>query len=884
MNFIKKQKYILSTFGISFLIMMIGFAALGLFPFGKSQIMVIDSWHQYYPFLQELHEKLQHGDSLFYSWNMGMGSNFILVMAYYAFSPIYLLSVVFPREYLREFMMLATAIKIALAGSFFAIYLRGTYKKEDYSIVGFGMFYAFCGFAMGYYWNIMWLDAMALLPLIMLGLNKVIDGEGFSLYIITLSIALISNFYIGFFICEFILIYFFILYFTKISGFNLNHFVKKTLLIGLYSAIAVGLAAIVLLPTFKGLQLSYAVNATFPTEFKTYFSILEILNNMLAGVSPSVKSGLPNIFSSFLALYMLGVFFISTEVRIKEKVMSFILITFFLLSFNINYLNFIWHAFHFPNEVPYRFAFIFSFLILSWAYRGFENLETLPKRQFWFISIAILGYLLINEKMELSDVVFYVSLGVLALYTILIQMYRYEVIRKKAFVVGLCVMILAESILSAILGTATTGASARDSYPYLGDEIREAVESIYAADDEAYRLEMVKWYSTNDPTLYTYRGVSMFSSTVNSKISIFTQKLGLAASPESNRYLFAASTPLVNGLLGVKYFMGREPAGTKENAGYSLMSSTDKVSIYKNNYPLPLGFVVDDLIYNWNNTHRSPFVVQEDFVKAAIGQDIKLYTNVPITSDTYVNMERSSIDNIRYGYKNLDSSKVGNATVIINAPEKKQMYLYMFANRSYKTNVTVLNKTTEYETRRGLIIDLGILEQGTEIKLEFETHAAKDGYFNLQAVMFDETAYADVHRALADEPLQITEFKSSKVVGTVDANHDGVMYTSIPYEKGWTVKVDGVKVEVDPIQNAVIAFPISTGRHEVIMTYVPDGLINGLLITLVSLVGFIALFLRYERKPRDKKTMRGKNTKTDKNSEITEPIKVETHTAEAQTD
>lgn len=98
MKFIKKQKYILSTFGISFLIMMIGFIVLGLYPFGKSQIMVIDSWHQYYPFLQELHEKLQHGDSLFYSWNMGLGSNFLLVMAYYAFSPIYLLSVIFPRE------------------------------------------------------------------------------------------------------------------------------------------------------------------------------------------------------------------------------------------------------------------------------------------------------------------------------------------------------------------------------------------------------------------------------------------------------------------------------------------------------------------------------------------------------------------------------------------------------------------------------------------------------------------------------------------------------------------------------------------------------------------------------------------------------------------
>jgi len=861
MTFIKKQKYILSTFGISFLIMMIGFITLGLYPFGTGQIMVIDSWHQYYPFLQELHEKLQHGDSLFYSWNMGLGVNFLLVMAYYAFSPIYLLSVIFPRESLREFMMLATAIKIAFAGTFFAIYLRGTYKKEDYSIVGFGLLYAFCGYAMGYYWNIMWLDAMALLPLIMLGLNKLIDGEGFSLYIITLAVALISNFYIGFFICEFTLIYYFILYFTKTTGFNLNHFMKKTLWMGLYSAIAVGLAAIVLLPTFRGLQLSYAANATFPNEFKTYFSVIEILNNMLAGVAPSVKGGLPNIFSGFLAIYMLGVFFVSDQVSIKEKVMSFVLITFFILSFNINYLNFIWHAFHFPNEVPYRFAFIFSFLILTWAYRGFENLETLPKRQFWLISLAILGYLLINETLKLSDFVFYVSLGILALYTLLFLIYRYEILPKKMFVIGLSAMIIAESLFSAILGTSTTGSSSHNGYPYLEDEIETAIESLYTTDEGAYRLEMVKWYSTNDPALYSYRGVSMFSSTVNSNVTRFTQKLALAASPDANRYLYAASTPLVNGLLGVKYFLARDNTGTTENAGYTLLSKSDKVSVYQNKYPLPLGFVVDDMVYNWNSNHTSPFIVQEDFVRAATGLDAKLYTDVPITSETYVNMTRKSFDTLRYSYSNNDSSKVGNATVLFNAPEKKQMYLYMYANRSYKTKVTVLDKSLEYETRRGLIIDLGILEQGTEIKLEFETQAAKDGYYNLQAVTFDANAYEAVHTALADEPFEITQFESTKIAGSVLANHDGVMYTSIPYEPGWTVLVDGVETEVDPIQNAMIAFPITTGKHDITMTYVPDGLSGGAMISAASLIGFIALYRRFERKPRTKKAKKFKETK-----------------------
>ena len=266
-SFIKKHKYIVATFIIAFLFMMIAFAVIGLYPFGKRQIMVIDSWHQYYPFLQELHSKLQSGSSIFYSWDMGMGSNFLLVMAYYAFSPLYALSILFPKEYLREFMMLATALKIAFAGAFFAIYLKHIFKREDYTITGFGLLYAFCGYAMGYYWDIMWLDAVALFPLIILGLNRIIEGKGFKLYVVTLAIAMISNFYIGYFICEFILIYFFIAYFTKIHKFKFNHFLKRSLEIALYSFIAIGLAAIVLIPTYDGLLLSQAVNGSKPTSF-----------------------------------------------------------------------------------------------------------------------------------------------------------------------------------------------------------------------------------------------------------------------------------------------------------------------------------------------------------------------------------------------------------------------------------------------------------------------------------------------------------------------------------------------------------------------------------------------------------------------------------------
>lgn len=836
MQFIKRHKFIFATFGLSLLIMMIAFAVIGLFPFGDRQIMVVDSWHQYYPFFQELHSKLTSGGSLFYSWNMGMGVNFFLIMAYYAFSPIYLLSVVFPKEGLREFMMLATAIKIALAGSFLSIYLKHTFKREDYSITLFGLLYAFCGFTMGYYWNIMWLDAVMFLPLILLGLNQLVDGKGHLLFVISLALAMISNFYIGFFICEFLLVYYFVVYALRTTGFNFKHFIKKLLEMGLFSALGIGLAAVVLFPTFRGLQLTHAVKISFPTEFKFYFSYLEIMNNMLAGVTPSVKSGLPNIFSGFVSVYFLVFFFTSKTVAIKEKVISLLLIAFFMLSFNINYLNFIWHGFHFPNEVPYRFAFIFSFLVITWAYKGFQDVDGIERRNIWFMSLFLLGYLLVNERLGLNNIVFFVSLGLLAVYSAVVLLKRYEKVPQKTFVIALSVIIVGEMILSAILGTTATGGSTRSSYPYLKTEVTDAVEQIYASDDDIYRIDMVKWYSTNDPTLYDYRGVSIFSSTINSNVTVFLQKLGLGASSDANRYLFAANTPVANGMLGVKYFLGRNNDGYVPNAGYAITMDTERLKVYQNTYPLPVGFMVNNMIYTWDNSNRIPFKNQEDFVRSAIGYPVNLFTDVPVSDEQYTNMTRTSVSNNRFNYTNDDAAQVGNATITIVAPETKQMYLYMFANRAYKAKVTVGGKTTEYEIRRGLVIDVGIREKDEQIKVDFEVHAASSGYFDLQAVTFDEVAYQGVHEQLIDEPLQITKFTDTKIEGTVTVLEDGLLYTSIPYEKGWQVKVDGKTVEKIDIKNAMIGVPLSPGTHKLVFKYRPDGLKAGLWISFSSIL------------------------------------------------
>ena len=206
----KKQKewkpYLLLSCFIPMVILGLCFVLQDVHPFGDRQILVTDFWHQYYPFLKLLHEKLQSGASLLYTWESGLGSNGLSMMAYYAASPLNLLTLLVPDDYLRDAVTFEVLLKIGFAGLFFAMFLKGTFHRNDFSLCLFSMMYALCSYILGYYWNIIWLDTVALLPLVMLGLVFLVRDGKYRLYIIALALSLFSNYYIGLFTCIFAVI------------------------------------------------------------------------------------------------------------------------------------------------------------------------------------------------------------------------------------------------------------------------------------------------------------------------------------------------------------------------------------------------------------------------------------------------------------------------------------------------------------------------------------------------------------------------------------------------------------------------------------------------------------------------------------------------------
>jgi len=70
----------------------------GYTPFGSYSILYSDMYHQYYPFFLAFRRALLSGDSLLYSWNIGLGMDYLGLISYYLASPLNLLSVLVPEN------------------------------------------------------------------------------------------------------------------------------------------------------------------------------------------------------------------------------------------------------------------------------------------------------------------------------------------------------------------------------------------------------------------------------------------------------------------------------------------------------------------------------------------------------------------------------------------------------------------------------------------------------------------------------------------------------------------------------------------------------------------------------------------------------------------
>lgn len=843
--------YLALCFVVPFLLMGFAYAFNGVYPFGDKQILVTDFWQQYYPFYTELQDKLQTGQSLLYSWDTGMGSNFWAIGAYYYASPFNLLLTFVPHAFLREALTLFLLCRIGCAGLFCGVFLKGVFKRNDISIVFFGTMYALCAFTLGYYWNVMWFDTFALFPLVAYGTYSLVKYGRVRLYIISLAMSLLFNYYIGFFTCIFTVIFFLCLciQFKMSLKLVLRRFVK----IGIASIAAIAISLVMLLPELLALGLSHSADNVWPSISEYNYKVPDIIGNFTAMNPPNVKEGLPNIYCGFVCVILAGVFIMSKKIVLREKIMFSAVLAFLLFSMDNKLFDFIWHGFHSTNMIPHRFSFIASFVLVVLAFKAFTVIkDTTPIDAIPMAALAAIVILcaVFGKQTDTSYTSVYVSIALAFLYIGIFLMYQCKLIRLNALYVLMGIVLLGEMLSSALLSVETVRTTSRSTYPDKYDEVRACVEDIKQKDNEEfYRMEFTSFYTLNDPPLYQFPGVSQFSSTANVSVTNFLEGIGNLGWDAGNRYYYAETTPLSNAFLDLKYLIAKNGHISDTN-NWSYNGSQAGMNYYKNNRYLSLGFMTEPALNHFKADKTNPFKSQQDMFKKATGLDGNLFERIKVATAGHANLD--------VYYRNVDSKQNGvygqykyspqgtntQSTLSWNYTIPKDCSVYVYAKIDNVETINIsggANSSHSYNIKRPYIVSAGAYKEGDTMNISASVGAGVSGTADIYVCMFNQELFDKGYDLLKDELFNVTSIDSTNVQGEITVKKDGLMYTSIPYESGWSAYVDGEEVETTSVDNAMLALNLTKGKHTIELKYSPAGFKVSLIVSLSA----AALFALY---------------------------------------
>lgn len=872
-NIIKDNTFVLLAFICSALISLLIALCYELVPFGDRTILRMDLYHQYGPLFAELYERIKGSDSFLYSWCSGGGSSFLGNFFNYLSSPLSLCVLAFRHENITEAISFMIFTKACFASATFSYYLKKSQGKSNFITSAFGVLYAFSGYFIAYYWNLMWLDAMVFLPLIILGIERIIKKGKPTLYILSLSLTMFSNYYMSYMVCIFSVTYFIFYYFSnysyndKLYTFTSNlentdkflffknirksRLLNTSSIFALSSLLSGALIAFSLIPTFLILQSCSATSGTFPEELDFYNNIFDFIVNHFANLTPTIRSSgedvLPNIYCGVLTVVLIPLFYFIKSIQLKEKIAYTVILIFMFLSFNINYLNYIWHGFHFPNDLPYRFSFMYSFLILTMGYKTIRRIKEISPKIILGAGMGVTLFVIIAEKVSSKNLetnAVLVSLAFVLIYTLVLYLLTSNKYSKST----ICIFILCAIVSEYAIANTNNYEMNQDKTHYVSDlnsfnSIKKEVDE-YNGNDK-YRMELTNLRTRMDPCWYNYNGVSTFSSMAYENVASLQRNLGLAGN-NINSYTYNLNTPVYNAMFGLKYIFNNSEDVEMNLDLYTEIAHNNNFTAYENDYYLPIAFATKDYIDNWDHELDNPFDVQNQFFALASGVGnilnqeyiTEVYgTNIlPIEPEEYMDY---------FFFEKEDGEMASDVTVFVNPSRSANYYLYVRSYGIESLEASIGDRIiNQYMDDEYYILDLGKCEKDEmfTVTMPIKDDTSAEGvYFYLYYL--DENNFKEGYDFLKSGSLNIKEFDDTKISGDINVLEDGYLYTSIPYDMGWNIKVDGKSIEQDDIiafGNALLGIKIKEGYHNVEFSYSPQGLKAGVIISIAALFIFIA--------------------------------------------
>ncbi len=844
---------------LSLAAMCVAYSFVGMWPFGEKTGMAVDMHHQYAPLLSGLRDAILNGGSPLYSFEVGLGANYMSLFAYYLASPFNLLLTLFPENLLAEGILLITLLKNAITGALFAFCVQQVFRKQTLVIPAVSVMYSLMMYLLAYSWNVMWLDVVMVLPLVVYGFERLMHTGKYLTYVLSLAYALYANYYLAFMLCVFLVLYY-VTYCVCAQRTGNQIGVSFARFAG-YSVLAAGLVAVLLVPVYFALKLTSAAGDGLPAINSTR-DMFELLGRHLAGTSPTIRSGnLPNLYCGVLAAIGVPLFALNRGIPLRRRVAFVGLWLALAFSFLVNWSDLLWHGLHSPNDLPYRYSFLYSFVLLLMLYETLLHVKEITVKQVFAVCAGLVAYLVIEERFgaeEYNFQVVYVNLALIAIYTGILALAAHRRLRRRLAYAMLLLAVTAEMMFAG--GNAILEVNRNEYFTrhddYVDNELttalHAAVEKAQALGDEKlgedfYRLEFVPRRTCVDTALFHYRGITNFASSNYYTTTKLMGGLGYAINGV-NSHLYHSFVPFTDSLFGVRYFITHSNIANhpqlQQRATVTAAETT--LYVYENQDALGLGCVVDSAVKEYYYSKYNPLGSQEDLYGMLTDTYLPLYELNGFTA------EEGTGASVTYPFPGFRVDPQGEgAGAYFTATVEKAGQVFVFADCMAAESMTVSCGENSWQAspNEPYILDVGVQQAGTEITLLVSAEQSCTG--NFYVATLNEEAYRQGMDVISANPLTVTALEGNRVTGTVTSSLDGTMMTSIPYDAGWTVRVDGTVVETFAIGEGLLGFDVAAGKHTVELVYYPRGLWVGLGISSVAL---LVLLLMLVCRPRRKKS------------------------------
>lgn len=855
MNFIKKakqmiikNKYYLLSFFIPLLITCLVFIYFDIFLVNENMAPVSDMYGQYLSFFVYLKDIFNGTQNIFYSFEKGLGGNMIGTIAYYLSSPLNIITIFFSKINIHHMLFILIVTKISLSGFTMYLFLNKHFKFfEGIQLLIFSTSYSLMAYNVVYYFHIMWLDGVILAPLVMMGIDKILDNKGSKIYILTLFLSILTNFYIGFMICIFSVFYFLYNYFLqrKKNIKNIIDFSISSLLGGM-------LTAFMLLPVLKELSATSKMekNIFITNPLDLNLNIFDIFSKFIVGAQ-KYENILNNnsvlIYTGMFTLVLIILYFFNNKISNREKFLTSGVILTFVLSVLINHLNYIWHGFNEPLSFNYRFSFLYSLFFILISLRSFIKLKEMDPKKYIIVGIIVSVLLLpvaIFNYIYLFKYLILISLFISYMYLFLLYLFSSKIYfgMKKQILLLIFTLVLAELTFNFYFSLKDYAFKNAKEYSDFYSIFSEKINSIIHSDnDKFYRIEKTKTFTLNDGLLIGYNGINSFLSTSNSRVVNFFSNNGYTA-PE-NTIFYDNINPIVDSILGVKYVIHSDDFEMFykkiDNFSFSkygdILYGVDNINynISKNENALSLGFMVNEDIKRFVDL----FVKNGNYDKLALS-DFILQNMIGDYSQNI--MEKIKVQKIdQYNYK---------LTIDKNEPIFGYVHI-SFGNINDEAS-TYLNDVLIYKTNymnNGFFTlhNNPFSEIQTDYNLKVDVKGTAEILIQPTFYYFNKELYEKRIKELSTNQMEILDNSGNYIKAKINSTSERpILFTSIPFDKGWSAYVDGKKVNVMEAYGTFISLELPPGKHIIEFKFRTPGLIEGIVLSGIFFIALITYLFK----------------------------------------